>query len=77
MADWGTVQKNWVHVDRARAFFVYLSHCLVLTLVTYWLLQAGVYRIAVQLAVRALACFTVPFLLYFVYWKIRRRVKCM
>ena len=59
------------------SFFVYLSHCLVLTLVTYWLLQAGVYRIAVQLAVRALACFTVPFLLYFVYWKIRRRVKCM
>ena len=59
------------------SFFVYLSHCLVLTLATDWLLQAGVYRVSAQLAVRAAACFTVPFLVYFVYDKIRRRVKCM
>jgi len=54
------------------SFFVYLAHCLVLTVVTDWLIRAGVYRVAPQLAVRFVTCFTVPFLVYFGYQRVRK-----
>ncbi len=65
---------GWVH--RA-SFSVFLSHCLFLTAVTASLENAGVTRLSVLLAARFLVCYTVPFLLYYVFhrasgWRERR-----
>ena len=65
-------------VHRA-SFSVFLSHCLLLTLVTVLLENAGVTRLSILLPARFLTCYTLPFLLYFVlhqisaWWKKRVR----
>lgn len=46
------------------SFSVYLSHCLFLTIFTYYLQIKGVTDIKVLIAVRFLVCYTLPFLLY-------------
>ena len=49
------------------SFFVYLSHCLFLTLGTAFLQRRGVGGLSVLLAARLLICYTLPFLAYFLY----------
>lgn len=49
------------------SFFVYLSHCLFLTLGTSFLQRRGVGGLSVLLAARLLICYTLPFLAYFLY----------
>ena len=46
------------------SFFVYLSHCLFLTLVTAFLQSRGVSSVGPLLAARFAACYTLPFLCY-------------
>ena len=49
------------------SFFVYLSHCLFLTLGTAFLQRRGVAALSALLAARLLLCYTLPFLAYFLY----------
>ena len=49
------------------SFFVYLSHCLFLTLGTAFLQRHGVTGLSGLLSVRLLICYTLPFLAYFLY----------
>ena len=46
------------------SFFVYLSHCLFLTLTTHFMLQNGLNRLSELLPARFFVCYTVPFLMY-------------
>lgn len=57
------------------SFFVYLSHCLFLTLGTYHAQQLGLNRLSVLLPVRALICYIVPFVLFFVLKKLEGRMR--
>lgn len=50
----------------AASYSVYLSHALFLTLVTYFLQQRGVLGVIPLTAARALVCYTLPFLLYWI-----------
>lgn len=52
------------------SFFVYLSHCLFLTLFTSCLQMHGITRLFPLLAARAVVCYTVPFGLYWLYRKL-------
>ncbi len=52
------------------SFFVYLSHCLFLTLGTYYLQLVGVGKLTVLLTARFIICYTVPFVLYGIYSRI-------
>ena len=49
------------------SFFVYLSHCLFLTLGTAFLQRHGVAGLSCLLSARLLICYTLPFLTYFLY----------
>ncbi len=60
-------------INRA-SYFVYLSHCLFITLVTFRLQEAGVWRIDLLLAVRVAVGYTIPFLLYYLYDRCRARI---
>ncbi len=55
---------GWIYQS---SFFVYLSHCLFLTVATAFLQDRGVTRLFPLLALRALVCYTVPFLAYWLY----------
>ena len=57
----------WLERLQRSSFFVYLSHCLFLTLATAYLQGLGVNRLSLLLAARLLVCYTVPFLLYALY----------
>ena len=61
--------ENYPPLERLQrsSFFVYLSHCLFLTLATAYLQGLGVNRLSLLLAARLLVCYTVPFLLYALY----------
>ena len=56
------------------SFFVYLSHCLFLTLVTAFLQSRGVSSVGPLLAARFAACYTLPFLCYWIYRKVTDRI---
>jgi len=56
------------------SFFVYLSHCLFLTLVTAFLQSRGVSSVGPLLAARFAACYTLPFLCYWTYRKVTDRL---
>ena len=56
------------------SFFVYLSHCLFLTLVTAFLQSRGVSSVGPLLAARFAACYTLPFLCYWIYKKVTDRL---
>lgn len=56
------------------SFGVYLSHCLFLTVVTYYLQINGITRISTILVVRGLVCYSVPFLLYYGWQCIKGKV---
>ena len=57
------------------SFFLYLSHCLFLTLGTAWLQGRGVTDLSLLLSARALVCYTAPFLVWFVYSRTLSRTK--
>ena len=57
------VRKTLSFVSSA-SFSVYLSHCLVLTLATHFLMVGGIQKISAILMVRFLVCYSVPFILY-------------
>ncbi len=50
------------------SFFVYLSHCLFLTVGTVFFQRIGITALTPLLALRALVCYSVPFLLFF-FWE--------
>lgn len=54
------------------SFFVYLSHCLFLTLATAFLQSRGLTGTFPLLAARAAVCYTLPFLCWWVYQKLTR-----
>ncbi|MGO5023131.1 acyltransferase [Lawsonibacter sp. LCP25S3_G6] len=54
------------------SFFVYLSHCLFLTLITAFLQNRGVTSVGPLLAARFAVCYTFPFLCYWIYRKMTR-----
>ena len=56
------------------SFFVYLSHCLFLTLVTAFLQNRGVGGTFPLLLARFAVCYTLPFLCWWVYQKIALRL---
>ena len=62
----GTLRRGLERLYQS-SFFVYLSHCLFLTLGTYFLQRRGVGGLSVLLAARLLLCYTLPFLAYFLY----------
>lgn len=57
------------------SFFVYLSHCLFLTLGTACLQGMGVHSLSLLLVARFCICYSVPFVLYLVYDGTRARLK--
>jgi len=58
------------------SFFVYLSHCLFLTLGTHYLQNCGVRRLSLLLMSRFLICYTIPFLAYAVWTWIKKWTSC-
>lgn len=62
----GTLRRGLERLYQS-SFFVYLSHCLFLTLGTSFLQRRGVGGLSVLLAARLLLCYTLPFLAYFLY----------
>ena len=54
------------------SFFVYLSHCLFLTLATAFLQNRGITGTFPLLCARAAVCYTLPFLCWWVYQKLSR-----
>ena len=62
----GTLRRGLERLYQS-SFFVYLSHCLFLTLGTSFLQRRGVAALSVLLAARLLLCYTLPFLAYFLY----------
>jgi len=63
--------KKGLEFVHAASFFVFLSHCLFLTLGTAYLQGVGVGSLSVLLWFRFLICYTVPFLLYILWEKIK------
>lgn len=57
------------------SFFLYLSHCLGMTLVTNTCQGNGITALSTLLPIRLLVCYTVPFLLYFLYSHTLARTK--
>lgn len=57
------VRKCLMFISSA-SFFIYLSHCLFLTLTEHFLPLVGVTKISVVLVIRALVCYGVPLSLY-------------
>ena len=67
----GRLHKMLASVHHA-SYSVYLSHCLFLTVGTFYLQGWGVRNIGVLLILRAIICYTLPFLLYFCGQRILR-----
>lgn len=59
----------------AASFFVYLSHCLFLTLCAYVLQRLGVSQLSVLLVCRFAVCYTLPFLCYALWRRARSGLK--
>ena len=59
------------------SFFVYLCHCLFLTLAMDFLQRHGVGGLTVLLVLRFVVCYTIPFILYFIYNRTLNRVKLL
>lgn len=57
------------------SFFVYLSHCLFLTLATEFLLRRGIRSLSVLLPVRFLVSYSVPFVLYALWHAVTKKRK--
>ena len=70
----GTLRRGLERLYQS-SFFVYLSHCLFLTLGTAFLQRRGVGGLSVLLAVRLLLCYTLPFLAYFLYDNLCTRLR--
>lgn len=68
---WVQQRLEWLS---ERSFFVYLSHCLFLTLVTAFLQNRGVSAVGPLLLARFVVCYTLPFLCYWIYQKITHRL---
>ena len=54
------------------SFSVYLCHCLFLTALEAHLPRLGITRLSAVLSIRALVCYTLPFLLCWLLGKVRR-----
>ncbi len=67
--------KNILRFVYAASFTVFLSHCLFLEAGQSLLRRIGVGNIGVSIIVRALICYTLPFLLWFAYHKIKKLLK--
>lgn len=68
------VLRNTLEKLSESSFFVYLCHCLFLTLATAYLQGFGVSGLAPLLLARAAVCYTVPFLCYWIYKKVTHRL---
>lgn len=65
------VKKTLGFIYRA-SFTVYLSHCLFLQIIASAIAQYAITDIGTQLVLRALVCYTAPFLLWFAWDLVRR-----
>lgn len=63
---------SWIYQS---SFFVYLSHCLFLTVATSFFQSIGVTRLFPLLILRAMVCYTIPFLAYWLYSRSIGRTK--
>ena len=70
----GTLRRGLERLYQS-SFFVYLSHCLFLTLGTSFLQRRGVAALSALLAARLLLCYTLPFLAYFLYDSLCTRLR--
>ena len=59
------------------SFTVYLSHCLFLQIITSLIGRLSVTDISVQLLLRAAVCYTAPFVLWYVWDRIRKGVSTL
>lgn len=61
------------------SFFVYLSHCLFLTLGTHYMQGKGITKLSVLLMNRFLICYTIPFFAYAAWKRIKKLLiqRCM
>ena len=66
---WWKGALKYIH---SASFFVYLSHCLFLTLGTSYLQGYGVSKLSVLLVCRFVICYTLPFLTYEAWRRIRK-----
>lgn len=55
------------------SYQVYLSHCLFVTMATVWLQRAGIFRTDYLLVCRMAVGYTLPFALYFLTVKVKKR----
>lgn len=67
----GESLKKVLSFISSASFFVYLSHCLFLSITEYLLPRMGVTKISVVLVIRALVCYGIPFALYAVIARVR------
>lgn len=61
--------RNLLDYIHSASFFVYLYHCLFLTVGTVFFQRLGIYRLSLLLLLRAAVCYTAPFILYFLWSK--------
>lgn len=66
--------KGILRYIHSASFFVYLSHCLFLTLGTAYLQNCGVTKLSVLLLCRFAVCYTLPFLSYEVWRRARKMI---
>ncbi len=57
------------------SYFVYLAHCLFITLITFYLQISGFTDITMLLLIRTAAAYTLPFLLYYLWQKCKALIK--
>lgn len=67
--------QNTLQTMASASFFLYLTHCLFLTLATNFMQGHGIASLSILLPARALVCYTVPYLLWFVYSRTLSRTK--
>lgn len=64
---------SWIYQS---SFFVYLSHCLFMTVATAFLQGRGVVGLFPLILLRSLVCYTIPFLAYWLYAHSINHIKC-
>ena len=67
--------RNGLQKIYESSFFVYLSHCVFLTVGTAVLQGAGMVQLLPLLVCRLVICYTVPFALYFIYNRTLNRIR--
>lgn len=66
--------KNLLSFIHKSSFSVYLSHCLVLQIISNYLTGKGVTDVGILLLSRAIACYSIPFILWYAWYLFKKKL---